>query len=326
MTDGIYQSLICFFMPYLLFAPSQVVTGNGLNVNDRGRMGVYIANATIIVVNVYVVLNTFRWDWLMILLTVISILLIWTWTGIYTSFTASQFFYKAGAECYGSLSFWTVTLLTVILCLLPRFTAKAFQKIFLPRDIDIIREQIRQGKFKYLDDATPVGSSKNSSASSSDIGKPHNVNGTTTRTELDDDRRPIYPPSVAQTATTRNNRSTNGSDGTDYTGHNRSSYDQVRLSQDAVGPLSAARPPLVSRISSDRPRPSFDRMRQSLDMLRPSYENSNDFTSAAMLTRVESSHSDGLGREPANPGGYFARKKLSMKKSRLRNNTGASDR
>src|SRR5947207_7911527 len=42
MLDGIYQSLICFYMTYLLFAPAEFVTENGLNVEDRVRMGVYV--------------------------------------------------------------------------------------------------------------------------------------------------------------------------------------------------------------------------------------------------------------------------------------------
>jgi phospholipid-translocating ATPase len=41
----------------------------------------------------------------------------------------------------------------------------------------------------------------------------------------------------------------------------------------------------------ERPRPSYDRMRASMDRVRPSFEASNDFTSAARLARVESSHS-----------------------------------
>jgi phospholipid-translocating ATPase len=272
MGDGIYQSLICFFMPYLLFKPATFNTSNGLNVNDNKRIGVYTANATIVVVNIYILLNTYRWDWLMLLIVSISILLIWFWTGVYTAGSSSDQFYKAAPEVYGTLSFWVLTLLTVCICLLPRFTVKSFQKIFFPLDVDIIREQIRQGKFKYLDKYEAyVPPGKLPSASSSDVSQPAR-GALGTQTPLADDERPIYPPSVAATGTTHNPRSQNGSDGTDYTGHKAS--------------LEAPRP------SFDRPRPSYDRMRSSMDQIRPSYEASNDFTSAALLTRVESSHSD----------------------------------
>lgn len=286
MLDGLYQSLICFFMGYLLFAPANFVTSNGLNVNDRPRFGAYIACAVIVVINLYVLMNTYRWDWLMLVVVAVSILLIWFWTGVWTTSTYAETFYKAAPEVYGQLTFWTLTLLIIIACLLPRFFIKAVQKVYLPRDIDIVREQVRLGKFDYLERAEAEASPmKISSTFSSDLS------GTLKHpkresTPLPDDERPIYPPSVAATGTTRNPRSQNGSDGTNYTGH-RSSLDRPTRPQ-----------------SFDRPRPSFDRMRVSIDKIRPSYEASNDFTSAALLTRVESSHTQ--NHSPWSPHGNSA--------------------
>ena len=279
MVDGIYQSLICWFMAYLLFAPATFVTENGLNVNDQRRMGVYVACATVVVVNIYVLINTYRWDWLMLLLVAISILLVWFWTGVYTSFSASYQFYEAASEAYGQLSFWALSLLIVIICLLPRFSAKAFQKIYMPLDIDIIREQVRQGKFNYLDIS---GANDLSANASSDIARSYPPRTRTQGQAGEEDKRPIYPPSIAQTATTQNAHSQNGSDGTDRTSH--------RLSLEPN-----------QRVSSDRPRTSFDRIRQSMGEMRPSFEASNDFTSAALLTRLDSSHS--LAANRRNPPG-----------------------
>ncbi|KAL2354519.1 P-type ATPase [Cryomyces antarcticus] len=290
MIDGLYQSLICFFMTYLVFSPATFATESGQNVNDGKRMGVYVANATIVVVNVYILLNTYRWDWLMVLITAISILLIWFWTGVYSAFTAGFTFYEAAPQVYTQLSFWALTLLTIVICLLPRFAVKAFQKIYYPRDVDIIREQICQGKFDYLKDVDveilppPL---KATSTSSSDLSKPMNgANGNGPNTIANgsahgryDDSRPIYLPSI--TTTHNNPRSHDGSDGTDCT--QRPSLGLQRPQR-----LSLERP---ARVSLDRPRPSFDRMRQSAERVRPSFEASNDFTSAAMLTRFESSHS-----------------------------------
>ncbi|KAL9593888.1 MAG: hypothetical protein Q9219_007328 [cf. Caloplaca sp. 3 TL-2023] len=272
MLDGIYQSVVCFFMGYLIFSPATFETSNGLTINDRPRIGVYIACATIVVVNLYVLMNMYRWDWLFLLLVTISILLIWFWTGVYTAFSASAQFYKAAPQVFGQLSFWAMVLLTTAICLLPRFVAKAFQKLYRPRDIDVIREQVAQGKFKHLDRYEAyVPPAKLPSATSSEVSDPPKP-GQRGGEGLADDERPIYPPSVANTGTTHNARSQNGSDGTDYTGH-RFSLDQP------------------SRPSYDRPRPSFDRMRDSMDRIRPSFEASSDFTSAALLTRLESSHS-----------------------------------
>jgi phospholipid-translocating ATPase len=280
MLDGIYQSVICFYVTYLLFAPAASVTMNGQDVSDHERMGVYVACSVIIVVNTYILLNTYRWDWLMLLLVAISVLLVFFWTGVYGAFTSAGYFYQAAPQVFGQATFWATIFAAAIMSLLPRFLIKSFQKVYYPYDVDVIREKIRLGDYRYLDEneGSPVGKSPSSSTTSSAIAKPSKHDPTD-----DDDRRPIYPPSVAPTATTHNPRSQNGSDGTDYTRH--------RLSLEP--PFEAIESPVTRTTSNDRPRPSFDRMRASMDRIRPSYEASNDFTSAAMLTRMESSQSFG---------------------------------
>lgn len=328
MFDGLYQSVIAFYFTYLQFMPANFETEDGRNVNDYKRLGVYIVNPIVVVVNVYILINTYRWDWFMLLITGISILLIWFWTGVYTSFTAGFTFYGAASQVYGALTFWAIGLLTVVMCLLPRFGAKAFQKMYMPYDIDVIREQVRRGKFDYLKDVDPTAVStpapdklaESSSSSEMSNGKPKDDRGhrryTPPRQTFEDDQRPIYPPSIAATATTNNPRSNNGSDGTDYTGH-RSSLDRqfpmvssnnanpTITRQDGGDPFGFDRPQQGShfaRPSVDRPRPSFDRLRSSMDRTRPSFEASNDFTSAAYLSRVESSQSQGKGDTPTTPG------------------------
>jgi phospholipid-translocating ATPase len=189
----------------------------------------------------------------MVLLVAISILLVFFWTGVYSAFISAAYFYQAAPQIFGQVTFWAVICLSVIISLMPRFCIKVIQKVYFPRDIDVIREQVRQGKFAHLDHGNRQG----------------------TTSSVDEDQRPIYPPSAAPTATTHNRRSQNGSDGTAFT--------QYRSSLD---------PPLP-RPSIDRARPSFESIHGSMDRMRPSYEQSNDFTSAAMLTRIESSYSFG---------------------------------
>jgi phospholipid-translocating ATPase len=301
MVDGLYQSVITFYFAYLNFEPATFVTDSGKNINDYKRMGVFIANPAVVIVNVYILMNMYRWDWFMLLITTISILLIFFWTGVYTSFTAGFTFYESGAEVYGALSFWCNALLTVILALLPRFCVKSFQKMYLPRDVDIVREQIRQGKFDYLKDVDPDAINPPAdklaadSASSSELSKPQpQHNGS-----VAEDMKPIYPPSVTNTATTHNPRSHNGSDGTDYTQHETSlerafgrpvagktDHSTVSPTTPTVAENDEA-PPRPS-FQQHRARPSFERFRSSMDRTRPSFEASRDFTSAAYLQRVES--------------------------------------
>ena len=299
--DGLYQSLMCFYMGYLLFAPADFPSSNGLGVNDRERMGMYIAHASVIVVNVYILLKSYRWDWLILTLVSFSILLIFFWSGVWSAFLTAALFYQAAPQVFGQLSFWLLTLLAVVVCLLPRFLVKSFQKLFMPYDVDIIREQVRLGHFKSLDDIPAHASGfKLSSAASSDLAKasPHQ-NGKPSY-PLEDDERPIYPPSVTHTTTTHNRGSHNGSDETNYNG--RYSADLPSRPMSTIEPASRPLSQTISRMSMDRPRPSFDRIRSSMDRVRPSFEASNDFTSAALLTRVESSHSDIPTRRRCGPG------------------------
>ena len=262
MADGLYQSLICFYMPYLLYQPANFVTANGLNTNERTRMGILVACAAVVASNTYILLNTYRWDWLTVLINAISSLLIFAWTGIYSCFTASGMFYHSGTEVYGSLSFWVVFLITVVICLLPRFAIKSVQKVFFPYDVDIVREWVTQGKFKYLEQhetyvpppAAPPGGLGDDSATSSDLGKP--IEPSMKQNPFSDDHQAVYPPSVTRTTHTHNTRSQNGSNGTNYT----DSLDQRPHPQ-----------PVDYGNSNEQTRHSFDG-----DL--PSYEATNDFS------------------------------------------------
>ena len=311
MFDAFYQGAVVWFLAYPLFEAANFVTYNGLNVNDIRRMGVYVAHPAIVVVNIYILLNVYQWDWVILLVVFISIAAMWFWTGVYTATTTSFMFFEAAAQVYAQPTFYCALFLISIACLLPRFVGKAYQKIFRPRDIDIIREQVRLGKFDYLKDDKPSKESWSSSPTvpekhrsvSSDskqlvpkngAGADSNAYGNTgygnnynTSNSIADDERPIYPPSIAPTATTHNPRSQNGSDGTDYISNSGGGGGVAAQPRQSLEYGNMANP----RLSMDRPRPSFDRLKRSMHRARPSFEASHDFSSAAFLTKIESSQS-----------------------------------
>lgn len=283
MADGIYQSVICFYMTYLVFYTGSFASPTGQDTNGREQMGVYVACSAVVVVNAYILINQYRWDWVFGLVIAISALLVYIWTAIYSAFEGT--FYQTAGQIFGSLSFWCTSLLTIIICLLPRMTAKAIQKMYFPLDIDIIREQFRQGRFAYLYSDSPSTKPDSPQASTPELqtAKP----AATKTYERDDELRPIYPPSVAPTATGKR-ASANGSDGTDGSGYQGTggTFTPRRFSLERHRPsMDRARP------SFDRIRTSIDRTRASMDRPRPSFEASNDFTSAALLARMESRNS-----------------------------------
>ncbi|KOS19938.1 Phospholipid-transporting ATPase DNF1 [Escovopsis weberi] len=296
MLDGIYQSVMVFFIPYFLFSSINSVSMTGMNNEDRYRFGAYVAHPAVFTINAYILINTYRWDWLMLLIVAISDLFIFFWTGVYTSFTSSDQFYKAAGQIYGEATFWATFVIVPVICLFPRFAIKSLQKVFFPYDVDIIREQERLGAFKHLAQPSDHGSgsgdeksqkSKSSGSSKKSKHVPY--------ASVDEDLQPICPPTVTRT-NTLNRHSNNGSDSTGYTGTS------ARMSLEV---------PAAGRPSTDRCRPSYDRMRASMDRIRCSYEVSSDFTSAARLSRIESSQSQGV-----NATRFGARLRgLSMSKS-----------
>ena len=97
-------------MAYLIFRPATFETENGRGIADRERVGVYVAGVSILVINTYILLNTYRWDWLMVLVVSLSILIIFAPgpESIRLSQRRIQF-YKAAEEVYGSLNYWAET-------------------------------------------------------------------------------------------------------------------------------------------------------------------------------------------------------------------------
>lgn len=281
MVDGIYQSVMSFFIPYVFVVLTATAASNGLDVAERTRLGAYIAHPAVFTINLYILINTYRWDWLMILVVVISNLFIFFWTGIYTAFTYATAFYQAAPQVYQELTFWMSLLITPAICLLPRLVIKCIQKQRFPYDVDIIREQVARGGYATIESSSPAAGDglglEGASSGSSEVSGKKNKHAH--YASVDEDRRPIYPPSVA----THNTRTQNGSDGTNYTMHNRMSFDMRQ--EDELTQEVNVRP------SIDRARPSYDRIRASMDRVRPSLEASNDFTSAARLSRIESSRS-----------------------------------
>ena len=60
MADGIYQSVMCFFMPYFMYRPVNFETMSGLNISDRTKTGCVVAACAILSTNFYVMFNSYK--------------------------------------------------------------------------------------------------------------------------------------------------------------------------------------------------------------------------------------------------------------------------
>ena len=157
MVDGLYQSVISFFFPFLAYYKTGMVSPNGLGLDHRYWVGILVGSIASVSCNLYILIHQFRWDWFSTLFIALSCLVVYGWTGIWSTFTTSGEFYKSAAHVYGSPIYWAIFFVGVLFCLLPRFTFDVFQKMFFPKDIDIIREFWVQGHFdQYPEDYDPT--------------------------------------------------------------------------------------------------------------------------------------------------------------------------
>ncbi|ODV72376.1 phospholipid-transporting P-type ATPase [Cyberlindnera jadinii NRRL Y-1542] len=147
MIDGVYQSVMSYFLPYCLYKTGGIVSFNGLNLDHRYWIGTLVASIAVISCNLYMLIHLYMWDWLSSLIIFLSIIILIAWTGIWSSSTASAEYYKAAAQVYGSVAFWACLFVGILVCLMPRFVYDCCQKYFFPKDVDIIRECVARGDF-----------------------------------------------------------------------------------------------------------------------------------------------------------------------------------
>lgn len=157
MVDGFYQSVISFFYPYFLYYKSGVISNIGLQLDHRFYMGALVASIAIVSCNSYVMLRQYRWDWLSSLINFISTMILFAWTGIWSSAQGSGEFYKVAARMYGAPAFWACFFIGFLMCVLPRFAYDFVCSVLWPKDIEIIRECVERGDFsQYPKDYDPT--------------------------------------------------------------------------------------------------------------------------------------------------------------------------
>lgn len=153
MVDGLYQSVISFYFPYLLYYRARFVADNGLPVNHRFWMGVICALIAVVSCNLYVLLQQKRWDWVSLLIYAFSILITFFWTGVWSAGPLANEFSNAARQILGTASFWACFFVGVLVCLLPRFFFNSVMHLYRPKDVDIIRERVKMGDY----DSYPKG-------------------------------------------------------------------------------------------------------------------------------------------------------------------------
>ena len=140
MLDGLYQSVICFFVPYLVFAytASNSVTGRDVSLWDFGTT---VAACAITSANLYVGLHIRYWTWMVFVIIFGSTLAFHVWIAIYSQFPVFAFqnelncesmprddgntltdwmLFVSCSDLYSTFAFWLCMALTLVVNLGPK--------------------------------------------------------------------------------------------------------------------------------------------------------------------------------------------------------------
>lgn len=154
MLDGLYQSAVVFFIPYLVWQLGLAVASNGMGIDSLADFGTTVAVAAIFAANTYVGMNTHYWTsitWVVVIgssLVMILWIVIYSFLPVNTFFSNTDGFVNEVEILFANVTFWTTIVFSVLVALAPRFLIKFFKSTYTPLDKDIVREMWVGGDLK----------------------------------------------------------------------------------------------------------------------------------------------------------------------------------
>ncbi|ORY56739.1 phospholipid-translocating P-type ATPase [Neocallimastix californiae] len=137
IADAIYQSYICFFLPYCSFINSGFK--NGLDP-DLYYFGCIISCYVITLVNIFVALNMKSINWISGVVLVIEIVSFLLYFMVYAHLPFFKFYNEYFKFMFTDIKFWCLYILVIVVALYPRIFFKYIKTTFYPGDSDIYRE------------------------------------------------------------------------------------------------------------------------------------------------------------------------------------------
>ncbi|TIB13429.1 hypothetical protein E3P92_02275 [Wallemia ichthyophaga] len=147
MLDGCYQACVCFFVAYGAYIGGTTQSYSGRDANSLWEVGVTICCTCVLCANGYVGLNTKYWTWMVWTVNIVTTLLVFIWTALYSAFDG-QNFHGEVIDVFSSATFWFTVVITPVIALAPRFIIKLAHNTYMPMDKDIIRERWIVGHLK----------------------------------------------------------------------------------------------------------------------------------------------------------------------------------
>ncbi|CEP18412.1 hypothetical protein [Parasitella parasitica] len=137
LVDSIFQSVVCFFFPYMLLVAGGI-DPHGYDANGLYEIGTIVSSIAVCVANFFVVFSLYSYTWLHAVVNGLSILVYYAFVAVYSQF--NTFIFAGHLRLFGTGSYWLVLILTCVACFIPRVAAKHYLHQYHPYDNDIIRE------------------------------------------------------------------------------------------------------------------------------------------------------------------------------------------
>nr|ODN93929.1 phospholipid-translocating ATPase [Cryptococcus depauperatus CBS 7841] len=147
MVDGLYQSAVIFFIPYLAYGAGESWSHTGRDTNSLWEFGTAVAAAGVLAANGYVGINSKYWTVITWIVYGVSTCLIYLWIPIYSWLSDLPYNGTVGV-IYPTFSFWAIVLITTAIAIGPKWLITSFNQSFFPEDKDIIREAWITGQLK----------------------------------------------------------------------------------------------------------------------------------------------------------------------------------
>ncbi|KAL1740994.1 hypothetical protein HDZ31DRAFT_46374 [Schizophyllum fasciatum] len=147
MLDGLYQSAVVFFIPYLVWTLDIAISWNGKTIESLADFGTTVSVAAIVAANTYVGMNTHYWTVITFIVVIGSSVVMLLWILVYSFFMSNDFIDEV-IILFGELTFWTTVVFAVTVALIPRFVVKFCKTAYSPLDKDIVREMWVLGDLK----------------------------------------------------------------------------------------------------------------------------------------------------------------------------------
>ncbi|KAI8065869.1 hypothetical protein BC940DRAFT_320202 [Gongronella butleri] len=154
--DGIYQSAVCFFFPYMLLLGGSPDV-RGYDQNGMFEIGTIIASYSVFVANLFVAFCIYSFTWIQLAVIILSTVAFYIFTSIYAIFL--QFDFHGQYILYGTGLYWLMLVLTVVACFVPRVVFKYDGHMYRPYDNDIIREReliLKNGRTQHHAELDPL--------------------------------------------------------------------------------------------------------------------------------------------------------------------------